>query len=54
MGTSITDWAAVDGAMYTGAGGGEMLWVIVALVLCVVALVIGFKHEHDAQKKISK
>lgn len=52
MGTSITDWAAVEGAYYTGAGGGEMIWFIIALALCVLALVVGSKHELDAYKKL--
>lgn len=52
MGTTITDWAAVDGAYYTGYGSGEMLWLIVAIVLTVVPLIVGSKHELDAYKKI--
>lgn len=54
MGTSITDWAAVDGAMYVGAGGAEWFWFLVCLVLCIVPLVIGSKHELDAYKKLKK
>lgn len=54
MGTTITDWAAVEGAYYTGAGGSEMIWFIIAVVLCIASLVVGSKHELDAYKKLKK
>lgn len=54
MGTEIKDWAAVEGAYYTGAGGGEMMWLILAIVLCIVPLIIGSRHELDAYKKLKK
>ncbi|MEO0829327.1 MAG: hypothetical protein AAFY03_02585 [Pseudomonadota bacterium] len=54
MGTTITDWSTVEGAMYTGAGGGEWFWVLVALVLTVLPLVAGVKHELDSYKKLEK
>ncbi len=54
MGTSITDWAAVDGAYYVGYGGGEAFWTFVALVLVVLPLVVGARHEHASYKKLKK
>lgn len=54
MGTEIKDWAAVEGAYYTGYGSGEMLWLIVAIVLCVVPLIIGSRHELEAYKRLKK
>ena len=54
MGSDIKDWAAVEGAYYTGYGSGELLWLIVAIVLCIVPLVIGSRHELDAYKKLKK
>ena len=54
MGTDITDWAAVEGAYYTGYGSGEMWWLLLAIVLCIVALVVGSRHELDAYKKLKK
>lgn len=54
MGTSITDWATVEGAMYVGAGGGEWFWLIISVALTVIPLVIGNKHELDAYKKLKK
>lgn len=54
MGTSIDDWANVAGAYYTGAGSSEMFWLIVSAALCVIALVVGAKHELDAYAKAEK
>lgn len=64
MGTDIKSWDAFtaaigsdggpSGAYYVGAGGGEMLWLIVAIILCIVPLVVGSRHELDAYKKLKK
>lgn len=54
MGTTITDWDAVEGAMYVGAGGSEWFWLIIAIALTVIPLVVGNKHELDAYKKLKK
>ncbi len=51
IGTNITDWSAVDGAYYAGAGT-ELIWLIVSIVLCVVSLVAGSRHEQAAYKKV--
>jgi len=54
MGTTITDWSTVEGAYYTGASGGEFIWLIVAVALTVIPLVVGNKHEHETYKKLKK
>jgi len=54
MGTEIKDWALADGAYYTGYGGGEFLWLMVAIVLCIIPLIVGSRHELDAYKKLKK
>ena len=54
MGTSITDWTVVTAEYYTGAGGGEAFWLIVSVILCIVPLVIGSRHELEAYKKLKK
>ena len=54
MGTEIKDWAAVEGAYYTGYGSAEMFWLLLAVVLCILALIVGSKHELDAYKKLKK
>jgi hypothetical protein len=51
IGTNITDWSAVDGAYYAGAGT-ELIWLIVSIALCVVSLVAGSRHEQAAYKKV--
>lgn len=50
-GTSITDWAAVDGAYYAGAGT-EAVWLFLSMILCVAALVAGARHEKAAYRKV--
>ena len=43
-------WDVAEGAYYA-AIGSEMIWIILSVVLCVVALIAGSKHELDAYKK---
>lgn len=43
-------WNDTAGAIYMTAGG-PMLWTFIAAGLCVLALVVGSKHELDAYKK---
>jgi hypothetical protein len=50
IGTTITDWSSVDGAYYAGQGT-EAIWLGLSLVLCVVALIAGFRHEKAAYRK---
>ena len=56
MGSPIEDgsWNGVDAAYYTGAGSGEMIWLIVSIVCCVVALIIGHSHEAGAYKEAER
>ena len=52
MGSQINDWAEATGAIYMGANSSwEVTWTIVAAALCVVALVMGARHELDAYNK---
>lgn len=51
MGSPITNWAEATGAIFQGAGGSmPMLWVIVALGLCILALIIGGAKEASSYK----
>ena len=55
MGSDFSSWDAVTGAYYMGANSSwEVIWTVVAVAVCVIALVAGSKHELDAYKKISK
>ncbi len=41
------DWAVVEGAMYMGAGGGApLIYTLISVACCVVALWIGNSKEH--------
>lgn len=50
IGTNITDWAAVEGTYYAGVGS-EGVWLALSMLLCIVALVAGARHEKAAYKK---
>jgi hypothetical protein len=52
IGTTITDWSAVDGAYYAGQGT-ESLWLILSIAMCVAALAAGARHERAAYRKTS-
>jgi hypothetical protein len=43
-------WNGVEGAYYT-AMGAEMFWFLASLAICLIALVVGSKHELDAYKR---
>ena len=49
-GTTITDWSQVEGAYYAGAGT-EGVWLLVSVVLCVLSLFVGLRHERAAYRK---
>jgi hypothetical protein len=51
IGTDITDWAAVEGAYYAGMGS-ETIWLVLSIILCIGALVVGARHETAAYKKM--
>ena len=54
MGSSFDNWEAVEGAYYMGAGTSwEGIWTLVAIGICIVAMVAGSKHERDAYKKMT-
>jgi len=40
-----------DAAYYAGHGGGEATWLIISIVLCVVALFVGARHESKSYKE---
>ncbi len=54
MGSPLKEatWNGVEGAYYTGAGGGmEIIWLGVSIAMCVVALWVGGRHESEAYKR---
>lgn len=53
MGSDFDTWTGVEGAYYMGASSSwELIWLIVAVVMCVVALVNGARHELDAYQNM--
>jgi len=50
IGSPITVWEGA-GDYYAGSGS-EGIWLLVAVVLCVGALVVGARHEHGAYGKL--
>jgi hypothetical protein len=51
IGTDITDWSKVGGAYYAGAGS-EGVWLILSVILCVLALIMGLRYERAAYRKV--
>ena len=55
MGSHIADWAEATGPIYMGANGTmEVVWTLVAVAICVVALIAGSRHELGAYRKLRK
>ncbi len=44
-------WNGVEGAYYVGHGSMELVWLLVSVGLCLVALWMGHSHEMDAYKR---
>lgn len=55
MGSAFKDWAEATGPMYMGANTSwEVIWLLVSVALCIIACVIGSRHELDAYKRLKK
>lgn len=50
VGTDITDWSAVEGAYYAGAGT-EAIWLFLSMILLIASLVAGARHEKASYNK---
>jgi len=50
MGASFETWDAVKDAAYYVGAGSEGIWLFIAIVLCIVALAVGHKHESQVNK----
>lgn len=49
MGAQFEKWAdVVGGSYYTGFGYGEIWWLLLAILLCILALWWGHRHESEA------
>lgn len=47
-----TSWDGISGAIYTGAGSVEWLWVALSLTAVVVAVIAGWQHEKHAYEAV--
>lgn len=56
MGSPVTGgtWTGFEGAFYTGLGGNEFLWLAVSVVMIVLALVLGERHERQAYSEVER
>lgn len=53
MGSAFSDWAQATGPLYMGANTSmEVVWTLVAAGMCIVAMIIGSRHELDAYKRM--
>ena len=51
----LASWDAAEGPIYMGANTGfEVIWTLVAAALCVIALIVGSRHELDAYKRMKE
>ena len=52
---STGTWNGVEGAYYMGLGTSwELIWLLVSIAMCVLALIVGGSHESKAYKKANK
>ncbi len=52
MGYFTDTWNEIAGPMYIGHGTSwETIWLAVSVGCCVLALVVGSRHELDAYKR---
>jgi len=52
MGAGFENWSAVEGAYYMGAGTSwEMIWLLLSIGMCIIALIMGARHESDSYRR---
>lgn len=51
FGSPITSWDGVTAAYYAGAGG-EAIWLVLSIIVCAAALVLGSRHEKHSYSKL--
>ena len=54
MGSAFDTWNDIAGPYYMGANSSwEVIWLLVAIALCILPLIVGSRHELDAYKKVA-
>lgn len=55
MGFDSINFDELAGPIYMGANSSwEVIWFAVSVLICVIALIVGAKHELDAYEKLRK
>ena len=55
MGYDLANIDAMAGPQFIGVGGSlPMIFLLISIAICVLACVVGSKHELDAYKKVQK
>ncbi|WP_170476507.1 hypothetical protein [Ruegeria arenilitoris] len=55
MGFDLANVDEMTGPIFTGAGSSmSTVWFLLAVLVCIYTLWSGYKHEHDAYKKLKK
>ena len=53
MGSAFSDWAMFESAIYMGANSSwEVIWTVLAAIACIIAMIVGSRHELDAYKRM--
>ncbi len=53
MGSAFTNWEEAVGPIYMGANTSwEIIWTLVAAGCCILALILGSRHELDAYRRL--
>ena len=51
----LASWDAAEGPIYMGANSSwEVIWTLLAVALCIWALIVGSRHELDAYKRMKE
>ena len=51
----LENWDAATGPLYMGANSSwEIIWTLIAGLLCVLAIIGGSRHELDAYKRMQE
>lgn len=49
-----SSWDGITGAVFTGYGSAEGLWLLICLALIVIAIIFGWRHEEHAYSNTRK
>lgn len=49
-----SSWDGITGAIFTGFGSSEGLWLLITLAMVATALFFGWRHEKHAYESVGK